>query len=173
MYLFAVHLSSSGDLLHERHLTVFWGISTGNGLRTVTSRGGARGYQGVYCTPKIFRVTSCHRSMSFSESPTQTIDSSPCCKTGPSSAPPQMKMSGSTPGYITPLFLVGYLPPWPWYRLCLYSVIVRDPTVPKALRAGVWEGLVNGSHTANAPLLICSPVTILGKPCNKQTCLTY
>jgi len=42
-----------------------------------------------------------------------------------------------------------------------------------ALRAGDWEGLVNGSQTANAPLLICSPVTILGKPCNKQTCLTY
>jgi len=29
--------------------------------------------------------------------------------------------------------------------------------------AGVWEGLVNGSHTANAPLLICSPVIILRK----------
>jgi len=25
--------------------------------------------------------------------------------------------------------------------------------MPKALRAGVWEGLVNGSHTVNAPLL--------------------
>jgi len=50
---------------------------------------------------------------------------------------------------------------------------VGNPTEPEALRAGVWEGLVNGSHTANAPLLICSPVTILRKPCNKQTCLTY
>jgi len=50
---------------------------------------------------------------------------------------------------------------------------VGNLTVPKALRGGVWEGLVNGSHTANAPLLICSPITILGKPCNKQTCLTY
>ena len=37
------------------------------------------------------------RSRSLSESPTQTIDSSPCCKTGPSSGPPQMKMSGSAP----------------------------------------------------------------------------
>ena len=50
---------------------------------------------------------------------------------------------------------------------------VGNPMVPEALRAGVWEGLFNGSHTANAPLLICSPVTILRKPCNKQTCLTY
>jgi len=32
----------------------------------------------------------------LSESPTQTIESSPCCKTGSSSAP-QMKMSGSAP----------------------------------------------------------------------------
>jgi len=48
-----------------------------------------------------------------------------------------------------------------------------NPTVAKALGAGVCEGLVNGSHTANAPLLICSPVAILSKPCNKQTCLTY
>ena len=55
----------------------------------------------------------------------------------------------------------------------LFFVPVGNPTVPKALRAGVWEGLVNGSHTANAPLLICSPVTILSKPCDKQTCLTY
>jgi len=31
---------------------------------------------------------SCHWSRSLSESPTQTIDSSPCCKTGPSSGPP-------------------------------------------------------------------------------------
>jgi len=28
---------------------------------------------------------------SLSESPTQTIDSSPCCKTGPSSGPPKSK----------------------------------------------------------------------------------
>jgi len=40
------------------------------------------------------------------------------------------------------------------------------------LRAGVWEGLVNGFHIANAPLLICSLVTILRKLCDKQTCLT-
>jgi len=33
--------------------------------------------------PKFFR--------SLSESPTQTIDSSPCCKTGPSSSPPKWK----------------------------------------------------------------------------------
>ena len=55
----------------------------------------------------------------------------------------------------------------------LYKDAVGNTTVPKALRAGVWEGLVNGSHTANAPLLICSHATILSKPCNKQTCLTY
>jgi len=41
------------------------------------------------------------------------------------------------------------------------------------LRARIWEGLVNGFHTANAPLLICSPVTILTKQCNKEACLTY
>ena len=41
------------------------------------------------------------------------------------------------------------------------------------LRAGVWEGLVNASHTADAPLLICSPVTFLRKQCNEQTSLTY
>ena len=32
------------------------------------------------------------------------------------------------------------------------SVYVGNPTVPEALTAWVWEGLVNGSHTANAPL---------------------
>ena len=53
------------------------------------------------------------------------------------------------------------------------SILQSFSDLPEALRAGVWEGLVNGSHTANAPLLICSPVTILRKPCNKQTCLTY
>jgi len=52
-------------------------------------RGGARGARGATAPqnfawppsgpPKFFR--------SFSESPTQTIDSSPCCKTGPSSGP--------------------------------------------------------------------------------------
>ena len=41
------------------------------------------------------------------------------------------------------------------------------------LRAGVWEGLVNASHTADAPLLICSPVTFLRKQCNEQTSLAY
>jgi len=40
---------------------------------------------------KVFRVTSCHWSRSLSESPTQTIDSSPCCKTGPSSGPSKWK----------------------------------------------------------------------------------
>ena len=67
-------------------------------------RGGARGCQGGPLPPKNFagppqwpsqnQVSFCR---SLSESPTQTIDSSPCCKTGPSSAPPQMKMSGSAP----------------------------------------------------------------------------
>jgi len=41
------------------------------------------------------------------------------------------------------------------------------------LRAGVSQGLVNSFHTANAPLLICSPLTILRKECNQLTCLTY
>jgi len=61
-------------------------------------RGGARGVPGEATAPpnfacppsgppKIFRVTSCHWSRSLSESPTQTIHSSPCCKTGPSSGP--------------------------------------------------------------------------------------
>ena len=40
-------------------------------------------------------------------------------------------------------------------------------------RAGVWEGLVNGFHTADAPLLICNSRTILKKQHNKDTCLTY
>ena len=60
--------------------------------------GGCQGdtYPPIFCLvhpvapPKIFR--------SLSESPTQTIDSSPCCKTGPSSGP-QMKMSGSAPAH--------------------------------------------------------------------------
>ena len=47
--------------------------------------------------------------------------------------------------------------------------------LPKALTWGLgfWPSLVNGFHTTNAPLLICSPATILRKQCNKQTCLTY
>ena len=57
-------------------------------------RGGARGATAPpkYCldppkAPKNF-PRDVRRSRSLSESPTQTIDSSPCCKTGPSSAPP-------------------------------------------------------------------------------------
>jgi len=63
-------------------------------------RGGARGVPGgplppqnfvwpPQWPPKIFRVTSCHWCRSLSGSPTQTIDSSPCCKTGSSSDPPK------------------------------------------------------------------------------------
>jgi len=62
-------------------------------LKNARTRGGAREVPGgatsppKFCLaspvapPKIFR--------SLSKSPAQTIDSSPCCKTGPSSAPPQ------------------------------------------------------------------------------------
>jgi len=48
---------------------------------------------------------------------------------------------------------------------------VEKTYVPTAFtwRLGVWEGLVNGFHTASAPLLICSPVTILRKQYKKQT----
>jgi len=53
-----------------------WSIQSG--------RGGARGLaREGYFLPKFFR--------SLSESPTQTIDSSPCCKTGPSSGSPKWK----------------------------------------------------------------------------------
>jgi len=37
VFLFVVLLSLSGDPPHERHRTVFWGISTCNGLRSVTT----------------------------------------------------------------------------------------------------------------------------------------
>ena len=45
------------------------------------------GAKGGYCPPKILPgLPKFFRSLS--ESPTQTIDSSPCCKTGSSSGPP-------------------------------------------------------------------------------------
>jgi len=45
---------------------------------------------GFHCPPKILPgLPKFFRSLS--ESPTQTIDSSPCCKTGHSSAPPKWK----------------------------------------------------------------------------------
>jgi len=47
-------------------------------IKAFKGRGGARG-------------GPCPWSRSLSESPTQTIDSSPCCKTGPSSGPPKWK----------------------------------------------------------------------------------
>ena len=54
-------------------------------------RGGARGVPGGQLPPKILPgppVAPSRFFRSSSESPTQTIDSSPCCKTGPSSGPP-------------------------------------------------------------------------------------
>ena len=72
---------------------IFQQSETGPFIPTEPQRPGAElgGCQGGHCPPKIFRVTSCHWSRSLSESPTQTIDSSPCCKTGPSSGPPKWK----------------------------------------------------------------------------------
>ena len=44
-----------------------------------------------------------------------------------------------------------------WFKLAHISIQVctLHDTVPEALRAGVWEGLVNGSHTANARTVDC------------------
>ena len=55
------------------------------------SRGGARGVPGGELSPQNFAwPPKCPPKIrSLSESPTQTIDSSPCCKTGPSSGPPK------------------------------------------------------------------------------------
>ena len=60
-------------------------------------RGGAKGVPGGPLPPQNFAWSSqwppqnfprdVRRSRSLSESPTQTIDSSPCYKTGPSSGP--------------------------------------------------------------------------------------
>jgi len=50
------------------------------------------GCQGGHCPPKFCLappVASPNVFRSLSESPTQTIDSSPCGKTGPSSGPPK------------------------------------------------------------------------------------
>ena len=58
-------------------------------------RGGARGVPGGASAPPKFclapPVAPSKFFRSSSESPTQTIDSSPCCKTGPSSGPPKWK----------------------------------------------------------------------------------
>ena len=45
-----------------------------------------RSCQEGHCPPKFCLAPTFFRSLP--ESPTQTIDSSPCCKTGPSSGPP-------------------------------------------------------------------------------------
>jgi len=61
-------------------------------LLLVYIRGGARGVPGGELTPKVLLgppVTPPKFFRPLSESPTQTIDSSPCCKTGPSSGPPK------------------------------------------------------------------------------------
>ena len=64
-----------------------------NVLTTITAyRGGARGVPGVATVPPKFcrppPVAPPKTSRFLSESPSQNIDSSPCCKIGPSSAPP-------------------------------------------------------------------------------------
>jgi len=71
--------------------------------------------------PQIFRVTSCHWSRSLSESPTQTIDSSPCCKTGPSSGPPKWKC-------LAPPLLYAYAYTWgvTWVCTLLLCVCYLD-----------------------------------------------
>jgi len=61
-------------------------------MRIPRPRGGASGCQDGHCPPKILPGPSSGPPKFFrshSESPTQTIDSSPCCKTGPSSGPPK------------------------------------------------------------------------------------
>jgi len=58
-------------------------------LPTAASRGGAKGFQGGHCPPPKILPGPPKIFQSSSESPTQTIDSSPCCKTGPSSGPPK------------------------------------------------------------------------------------
>ena len=55
------------------------------------SRGGARGVPGGPLPPKNFAWAPQKFFRSLSESPTQTIGSSPCCKTGSSSGPPKWK----------------------------------------------------------------------------------
>ena len=61
-------------------------------------RGGARGVPGGATAPQNFAWPSQWPPQNFPRdvmalhwSPTQTIDSSPCCKTGPSSGPPKWK----------------------------------------------------------------------------------
>ena len=59
-----------------------------------TTRGGPGGCQGGPMPPKILPappVAPQKFCRSLSESPTQTMDSSPCCKTVPSSVPPKWK----------------------------------------------------------------------------------
>ena len=65
-------------------------------------------------------------------SPTQTIDSSPCCKTGPSSDP-QMKMSVSAPAYTPKASLT-------WKLLVLLSEL-GGGNCPPRLRA--WASRLN------------------------------
>ena len=62
------------------------------------TRGGARGVPGGATSPPKFCLALPVAPQNFPRdvmplhwSPTQTIDSSPCCKTGPSSGPPKWK----------------------------------------------------------------------------------
>jgi len=71
------------------------------------------GCQGGPLPPKILPGTPKIRALS--ESPTQTIDSSPCCKTGPSSGPPNENVC---------------LRPW---SQRVFETIVRVPSVSLAL----------------------------------------
>ena len=88
------YVSTRRSTLHASVATFFvWHVKsrdehwTGLGLVWIRTRGGARGCQGGHCPPN-FAWPPQKFFTSFSESPTQTIDSSPCCKTGPSSGPP-------------------------------------------------------------------------------------
>jgi len=87
--------------------------------------------------PKFFR--------SLSESPTQTIDSSPCCKTSPSSGPPKWKCLA---------------PPLPLYLYCvahlqyLNSFHVRMIWITINVSMLVWY---DGILKISVCILCCSP----------------
>jgi len=79
-----------------------------------------RGCQGGHCPLKIFALPQWPPQnfprdvMSLHWSPTQTIDSYPCCKTGPSSGPPKRKCL-APPLHVCMLFNNNT-------RLCLFNV---------------------------------------------------
>ena len=73
-----------------------WTLNTVNAAtEPMSARGGDRGVPRGATTPPIFAwpppVPLPNFFRFLSESPTQTIDSSPCGKTGPSSGPPKWK----------------------------------------------------------------------------------